>query len=275
MHFAKLCIGCLFIVTILIGCDDKFEYDRLSLSEDYSQFITTSKEDSLFNIAISACRTSNNYGKTVGIFGGSVSCFSECDIAKGLWKKYLNMEIKTYGKPGHGFSCNQGSIQNQVNEAYKHDIYILWASTNDIQFNHPIGKATDYSIYDNFNKQKRETQCGGINYCIQTLKKKNPECIIYIFTSLKFFSAYGYGYKRKIESEEHDNPNTLYDYIQGQIACAQFNNIQYLNQWEVQDGRINPSNYSRYYKEDGFHLTPYGYFDIGIRQLLFLAQANK
>lgn len=275
MHFTKLCIGCLFIVPTLIGCDDKFEYDKFSPLEDYSNFITAPEEDSLFNVAISACYTSSNYGKTVGVFGGSVSCFSESNIAKGLWKKFLNMKIKTYGKPGHGFSYTQGSIQNQVNEAHKHDIYILWASTNDLQFNHPIGNATDYSVYDNFDKQKRETQCGGINYCIRTLREKNPECTIYLFTSLKFFSAYGYGYIQKIESNESNISHTLYDYIEGQIACAQSHNIQYLNQWEIQDGQITPSNYSKYYKEDGFHLTSYGYFNIGIHQLLFLAQANK
>ncbi len=266
-------ISWLFLAIILGGCDDKFEYDNFSQPIDYSSFITNSVEDSLYECAITACSSSINYGKSVGVFGGSISSFPESSVAKGLWEKHLNMKIKTYGKPGHGFSCKQGSIQNQVDGAIAHDIYILWASTNDLQFNHPIGEATDYTEYDGFDKSKRETQCGGINYCIKKLREKNPLCSIYLFTSLKYFTADKHGYLREVSSGSAPIQPTLYQYVQGQIACAQLQGIPYFNQWEVQENRITPQNFQEYYKEDNFHLTAKGYFDIGIRQLLFLAQA--
>ncbi|MBR2360716.1 MAG: SGNH/GDSL hydrolase family protein [Bacteroidaceae bacterium] len=265
----------LFTVFIQIGCDDKLEYDKLSLLDDYSTFITNATDDSIFRYATTACPYSINYGKSVGVFGGSISSYSECEIAKGLWAKYLNLNIKTYGKPGHGFSIHQGSIQDQVNDAQKHDIYILWASTNDLQFNHPIGEETDFTIYDKFDSQKRTTQCGGINYCIKKLREKNPECRIYLFTSLKFFTTSEIGYQRKVITDNSEPTATLFDYIEKQIACAQLQGIPYFNQWEAQENRITPHNFQTFYKEDGFHLTTAGYFDIGIRQLLFLAQTTE
>ena len=60
-------------------------------------------------------KKSLNYGKSVAVFGGSVSVIPPSDSAKILWKKYLGMTITNYGVPGAGFSSLQGkSLQQQV-----------------------------------------------------------------------------------------------------------------------------------------------------------------
>jgi hypothetical protein len=65
---------------------------------------------------------------------------------------------------------------------------------------------------------------------------------------------------------------SFYEYIQKQKACATLQHIPYLEQWRIQEGRITPKNYHIYSKDDGYHMTEAGYFDIGIHQLLFLAK---
>lgn len=266
------------LMIVCAGCDteEAFSFDKIEPLEDYSIYIQNEEQDSIFREAVDACAMSSNFGKSVGVFGGSLSSLPESIIAKGLWKKYLHMDIKTYGKPGHGFSIKQGSIQNQVNRAIAHDIYILWASTNDYTTLREAGEATDYTVYDNFDKKKLSTQCGGINYCISRLQEINPSATIYLFTSLKFFGSAGntvYGYEINPASTLNNMPS-FYEYVQKQKECAILQDVPYFDQWTAQES-ITSENYSIFYKEnDGYHMTEHGYFDIGIRQLLFLAKGN-
>jgi hypothetical protein len=112
-------------------------------------------------------KASFNFGKSVAVFGGSVSVIPESDSAKVLWENHLGLNITNYGVPGAGFSSLQGkSMQQQVDEAGVFDIYILWASTNDYTNNREVGSYTDYTEFDNYNTEKLTTQAGGINYCI-------------------------------------------------------------------------------------------------------------
>jgi hypothetical protein len=110
------------------------------------------------------------------------------DSAKNLWKKYLGMTVTNFGVSGAGFSSLQGkSLQRQVDEAGVFDIYILWASTNDYTNHREVGDYTDYTEFDNYDKNKLSTQAGGINYCIKKIYEKNPHAVIYFFTSGKAF----------------------------------------------------------------------------------------
>lgn len=275
MKLGKLWFLC--CISLVYACEEKEErFDKFQPLDDYSIYMQNEEQRILFNTAVTACETSLNFGKSVAVFGGSLSSLPESRIAKGLWKKYLHMDIKTYGKPGYGFSSAQGSIQNQVNAAGKYDIYILWASTNDYTTQRPLGEATDYTEYDEFNPKKLKTQCGGINSCIKRLREINPQASIYLFTSLKFFGTNGiqdYGYEIDPVSN-NGSGYSFYDYVRKQKECAWIQNISCFDQWEAQEGRITRENYSDYYLEDGFHMSETGYFDIGIRQLLFLAQAK-
>ncbi len=118
-------------------------------------------------------KESFNYGKSVAVFGGSVSVIPVSDSAKIMWKKYLGMTITNYGVPGAGFSSLQGkSLQQQVDEAGVFDIYILWASTNDYTNHREVGNYTDYTEFDGYDKEKLTTQAGGINYCIKRIYEK-------------------------------------------------------------------------------------------------------
>ncbi len=276
----QTCINCYLFCTLATVCAALFtactdENKRTISIEEYSAYIQYEEQKEILIQAIAACNKHNrNYGKSVGVFGGSLAALHESNIAKGLWQKYLNMNVETYGIPGHGFSVNQGSIQRQVESAEKKDIYILWASTNDYTTIRNAGEVTDYTENDGFDESKRDTQCGGINYCIKKLREINPECTIYMFTSLKFFDNTGRSSSGYLKDSEDTNGTGLnfYDYTRKQKECAITQGISYFDQWEAQEGHISPENYLIYYKEDGAHMTENGYFDIGIRQLLFLAQ---
>lgn len=260
----------LTISIILLSCEEKdYVFENFTPLDDYSSYIQTPEDDSIFQRALTACPNSINYGKSVGVFGGSLSRAIESQVAKSFWRNYLKMEIVDYGIGGNGFATLSANIQQQVNKAKIHDIYILWASTNDLQENISIGEKTDYTILDNFDSSKLSTQCGGINYCIKHLREVNPKSTIYLFTSLKHYST-PFGYERTIK-----NKYTLFDYVQKQIECADMQNIEYFDQWMAQDGRITKKNWKTYYQYDGFHLKALGYLDIGIRQLLFLAQEEE
>ena len=274
-HLHIILFFCMIQFTSCFHAEEPF--DALIPLDDYSIFIQDDEQDSIFRQAILACKAKTTQIKSIGVFGGSLSSLPESNIAKGLWMKYLNANVKTYGKPGHGFCTKGHNIQQQVNNAGKHDIYILWVSTNDYTTLQPVGLPTDYTEYDGFNNDKRNTQCGGINYCIKRLREKNPECTIYLFTSLKFFGSRGdliYGYET---STDKDNGTGLsfYSYTQRQKECARLQGIPYFDQWEAQEGRIDKENFHLYYKEDGSHMSEAGYFDIGIRQLLFLSQEKQ
>lgn len=114
-----------------------------------------------------------NKGKSIGVFGGSLSVNPESETAKSIWKKMLGVTVTTYGVGGAGFSSLQGtSIQQQVDGAAVHDIYILWCSTNDYNGNRECGEWSDYTELDSYDESKLVTQCGGINYCIKKLLEK-------------------------------------------------------------------------------------------------------
>ena len=208
-----------------------------------------------------ALKESFNYGKSVAVFGGSVSVIPASNSAKGLWEERLGMTITNFGVPGAGFSSLQGkSVQKQVDEAGVFDIYILWASTNDYTGKREIGSYTDYTEFDNFNKEKLVTQAGGINYCIKKIYKINPKATIYFFTSSKAFNdrgAYDPFYK-----------NGMVDYVEMQKKICALHGIPFLDQFTL--GGYNSYNKSIYY-EDAIHMNALGYKKLGELQVSFLA----
>src|SRR5665213_1056667 len=114
-------------------------------------------------VELSSFKSSFNFGKSVAVFGGSVSVIPVSDSAKVLWKRCLGMTVTNFGVSGAGFSSLQGkSLQQQVNEAGVFDIYVLWASTNDYTNHRAIGSYTDYTEFDHYDSSKLITQAGGI-----------------------------------------------------------------------------------------------------------------
>lgn len=206
-------------------------------------------------------RQSFNYGKSVAVFGGSVSVIPASDTAKALWKEYLGMTITNYGVGGAGFSSLQGkSLQQQVDEAGVFDIYILWASTNDYTNHREVGNYTDYTEFDGYDRKKLITQAGGINYCIKRIYEINPHAQIYFFTSSKAFNDRG-GY-----DPFYEKGMSRYVDMQKQI-CA-LHGIPVLDQFSL--GGYNIYNKQLYYK-DPIHMNGQGYKKIGELQVSFLA----
>jgi hypothetical protein len=202
-----------------------------------------------------------NYGKSVAVFGGSVSVIPPSDSAKVLWEKYLDLKITNFGVPGAGFSSLQGkSLQKQVDEAGVFDIYILWASTNDYTNKREIGEYTDYTEFDGYDEQKLTTQAGGINYCIKKIYEKNPDALIYFFTSSKAFMHRG-GYDPYAE-------NGMVAYVDMQKKICALHGIPVLDQFEK--AGFNTYNQRKFYR-DPIHMNYLGYQKLGELQVAFLA----
>lgn len=216
----------------------------------------------------SPCRGTANFGKTIAVFGGSLSVNEESDAAKRIWADLLGATVTTYGVGGAGFSIDQGySIQKQVDMAGKYDIYILWASTNDFTKGREIGSWKDYTSADGFDKSRLSTQCGGINYCIRTILEKNPHARILFFTSLRFFKQES-GYDPFSEVTGKAGA-TFADYVKAQKECCEHYGIPVLDQFGIQG--VNEFNYTEYYKADRLHMTEDGYRFIGPAQAAFIA----
>ena len=212
-----------------------------------------------------------NYGKTIAVFGGSLSVNKESDAAKQLWANLLNAEVTTYGVGGAGFSSLQGySLQKQVEMAGVYDVYVLWASTNDYTNSRECGTWKDYTALDGYDASKLTTQCGGINYCIKTLLEKNPDAEIYFFTSLRFFGDDA-GHN-PFSTEPNKTGKTFADYIEGQKACCAYYGIPVLDQFNLQG--INEFNVEKFYLKDKLHMNEEGYRRIGPVQAAFLADGR-
>ncbi len=206
-------------------------------------------------------KESFNYGKSVAVFGGSVSVIPASDSAKILWEKYLGMTITNYGVPGAGFSSLQGkSLQQQVDEAGFFDIYILWASTNDYTNKRENGFYTDYTEFDGYDEGKLITQAGGINYCIKKIYEINPQAIIYFFTSSKAFNDRG-GY-------DPLHTEGMVRYVEMQKMICELHGIPFLDQFTL--GGYNIFNKDLYYR-DPIHMNALGYKKLGELQVSFLA----
>ncbi|MDD7885108.1 SGNH/GDSL hydrolase family protein [Flavivirga sp. 57AJ16] len=206
-------------------------------------------------------KESFNYGKSVAVFGGSVSVIPASDSAKILWEEYLGMTITNYGVPGAGFSSLQGkSLQLQVDEAGVFDIYILWASTNDYTNDRKIGEYTDYTEFDGYDESKLTTQAGGINYCIKKIYEINPNATIYFFTSSKAFVDRG--------AYDPFHEQGMVQYVEIQKMICELHGIPFLDQFTL--GGYNIFNKDLYYS-DPIHMNALGYKKLGKLQVSFLA----
>lgn len=224
-------------------------------------FLLSSSVFSQDSIDRSALNRSVNYGKSVAVFGGSVSVIPASESAKSLWKEKLGMTITDYGVSGAGFSSLQGkSLQEQVDEAGVFDIYILWASTNDYTNHRDVGSYTDYTEFDGYAMEKLTTQAGGINYCIKKIYELNPNAVIYFFTSSKAFNDRG-GY-------DPFYAQGMNKFVEMQKKVCQLHGIPVLDQFFA--GGLNVYNKQLYYR-DPIHMNELGYKKLGELQVSFLA----
>lgn len=191
---------------------------------------------------------SPNYGKSVGVFGGSLSVTEESEMAKSIWAEKLNLNVFSYGNGGAGFGIQENNplnnVQIQAANAEVHDIYILWASTNDLAKNIPIGDIRSTDLH---------SQAGGIRKSVEILQLRNPYAKIYFFTSLPFFKQ----------------ENSLEDFVIGQKAVCADLHIPVLDQFYMCG--FNQWNAQYFYNADLVHLPVKGYERIAEMQVAFLA----
>jgi hypothetical protein len=124
MKIIKLSPYLFFFLFVLLSSCEKEDYitDIVNYKNSYNAELVDSN---LLYFVAEQCVNSSNKNKSVAIFGGSLSEKGESEAAKYLWHRYLNMKITDYGRYGFGFSSQQGSIQDLVDKARKHDIYIM------------------------------------------------------------------------------------------------------------------------------------------------------
>ena len=206
----------------------------------------------------------------IAVFGGSLSVNPPSQAAKNEWRQKLTARVTDYGVGGAGFSSLQGhSLQIQACEASAdHDIYILWASTNDFKNSRECGTWSDYTQEDGFDESKLTTQCGGINYCIKTILEKNPHARILFFTPLRFFSDPSGS--SPFDKDVNATGKTFAEYVEAQIDCCRHYGIPVLDQFSLQG--VNELNYKYFYKADKLHMTEEGYRFIAPLQVSFMAR---
>ena len=251
----------LFIPFVIFSCkaidvptDEIVEHPR-----SYIDF-TSITYDSL----IVLCNSSPFKNKSIGVFGGSYSMIPESRVVKDGWKSYLNADVFDYGRGGYGFSCKQGSIQDEVDNCNVKDIYVLWASTNDFTSNREAGVPSDYTSKDNYNESKRETQCGGINYCIKRLKEKNPDCLIVMISSSIFYQSQN-GHDVSLPNK---TGKSLAYYVKMQSECCRLNKIPFLNLLECV--KLEESDF----QGDKLHYREKGYQKLLIPTTVMLASPH-
>ena len=114
----------IFLVILAFALVLPLQAQHKHRSDPSAHHITPSADRS----AVSPYQGCKNYGKSIAVFGGSLSVNKESDTAKQIWADLLGSEVVTYGVGGAGFSIDQGySLQYQVDTAGVHDVYVSMA----------------------------------------------------------------------------------------------------------------------------------------------------
>lgn len=189
----------------------------------------------------------------IGVFGGSLSSTTYSEAGKNMWRDSLGPKfiIETKGNGGAGFSSlTKRPVYIQIDESRPYDVYILWASLNDYYFH--------YSIYQKDNigdllSNDLTTQSGGINFCYELIRNKNPKAIILFFNTLPNFA---------------ENKTLIEPYVKAQIDICNRLNIPYLDQNSLSG--LTENNFYLFFLPDKVHLNENGYKFIAPLQIKFL-----
>ena len=180
---------------------------------------------------------SPNFGKSLGIFGGSFSNIEESDSCKFYWQEKLQLTL--FG--------------------------LLWSPSNDFSKGRAtIGTLSDYTEADGFDTAKLTTMLGGMNYSYQKLKQKNPDAEILLFTTLPIFNKGAAGYDTL-----YTDGIGLRQFVDAQIEWAKAHDVPYLDLFRRSG--FTHSNYGRYYQKDALHPDVEGYKHLVGITLPFLA----
>ena len=198
------------------------------------------------------------YGKRMVVAGGSYAANEEAKAVLDLLKDKLNLTYTNIGVSGGGFSKLTGfqNMQTQLSNKItddmpSYDIYLLWASTNDFaQGLDCLGELDDYSEKDGYDTEKWNTQCGGINHCVEIIKQQNPSATIFFLSSLPVK-------KWGARSWDADYPGNdgLNLFVSRQRQLCERHHIPFLDLFRY----VDREELSRGFKKDNLHLTEQGY----------------
>lgn len=208
---------------------------------------------------------SPNYGKKIAVFGGSFSVIPASEIAKAYWVDVLRSNVTTYGIGGAGFSIRTGEdrwlpgqIDRALNSDKKYDIFIIWASTNDVTRETPIAE--------------QEAQ---IKLCVEKLRKGNPDAKILFIGSLpvpflehatqEMIDATPEGFRAVLK-----NMHKLPLYVENQEKVCKELGIPFLNLYTTSG--INEYNAPDFFSFDRLHLNSAGYNHIKETMARFISQ---
>lgn len=201
--------------------------------------------------------TSNQYGCSIALFGGSVAQLAY--LCHDYWREVLNLELEVYAKASAGFTIEGNSILDQVERACsgetKYDMYLFWCSTNDY--------TCQAEVESHRHDYPYESQNDGIRACFNHIWECNPRAKIAFLSSMKCFDENGY------QMREDNSVFTMYEYVLGQIGVCNFYSIPIFNQFSYYVFSID--NYQQFFR-DYVHPNEVGYDLIKHSQALFIAQ---
>ena len=213
---------------------------------------------------------SENYGKRIAVFGGSFSEIIASNVTKAYWAEKLRARITTYGIGGAGFSVITGEdryLPGQIDRCLasgeKYDIYILWASTNDVS-----------------RGVELEEQDRMIKVCIDKLRQGAPGAKILFFSSLPvpllenkvLDPAELENLPEQFRESRRNmitNMKRLPEYVAHQEKVCAEENIPFLNMYTTSG--INEYNAPDFFSSDELHLNTAGYNHIKETQARFIA----
>lgn len=191
-------------------------------------------------------------GKSIAFFGGSmchlavgkgsISQYTDTTKSNTITEKigyireqleYYGANIVNYAVSGSGFlrPIDGKTIFSQASNANVHDIYVIWASTNDWTMGaYPLGEFDDYQ-----KDGKVDTVCGALNATISALIDKNKNAKIYVLLPMKGVDTRGIDFANgkygnamsDIISTHYKNPMgyTFGDYINAVVKVCAFRGV--------------------------------------------------
>lgn len=180
---------------------------------------------------------------SVAVFGGSFSVIPPSGIVKDEWRRKFGCEVRSYGVGGAGFAAKSrgaggtNAIPEQVERVVAsgrtHDLYVLWASTNDVW-----GRTV-------------EEQNAGIEKCVRLIRSSNPAGRIVLFTS------------SPVPLKANAEPN-LGRLVKGQKATCGRLGVPCLDLYEKAGFTVE--NARPYFGADNLHMNEAGY--VHLRKLM-------
>lgn len=183
----------------------------------------------------------------IGIFGGSQSISSYARPVKQKWESMFHAEVTDCGKVGAGYGLwQQNNVPVQIAANKPFDVYIFWCSTND-------AGALDIALDD---ENDPNTQSGGLRRSVEWAKGKNPDALIFLFTSISVPQPW-------LQAR-------LPHFVDKQIRFCSEHGIPFVDQFR--DNVLEPSDFV----DDGVHLcSEAGYWKLEPRQTELLAAHLK